>query len=134
MIVQLVKYGYSGRIGGVVRVSEASLDYNLPAEGAWRLVDSRVTVDPATQYLDVYSGELVARPRMSLTHTGLTVAVGEALRITGIPPGTLLKHRDGELTVDDGYLEWSSEVPGQFLFILENFPFQREVLHAQVVA
>jgi hypothetical protein len=78
-------------------------------------------------YLKCYvtpGGAIVECPKMALTVTQ------NPFTITGIPTGTLVTYPGGELIVDDGFIEWSSVVPGNFAFQLSCFPYQDEVIYA----
>ncbi len=93
-----------------------------------------------TQY--ILNGEISDRPKMSLlievdgSETELAertnIKVGELLKIAGIPKGTTVFHPGGELTVDDGYIDWSAAETGEYHFRFANFPYQEEHIHAVV--
>lgn len=75
----------------------------------------------------VIDGALVLRPAMELDFPE-SVLVDEVWRIEGIPSGAGVSHPDGLITVDDGYVNWSSAVAGTFRFFITCFPYiEREV-------
>lgn len=84
--------------------------------------------------MDISVPEVVARPTMSLSAPPLTVDVDEVMTITGVPVGAVVTHRDGETVVDDGSLEWSSNVVGRFYFAFDLFPYQQEFFFVEVIA
>tara|TARA_R110000868_G_scaffold313856_1_gene574857 strand:- start:1671 stop:2057 length:387 start_codon:yes stop_codon:yes gene_type:complete len=80
--------------------------------------------DDATQYWD---GERLAiRPIMNLDVSAETIKVDELFTINNIPSGTEVNYPNGSEIVDDGEVEWSTEVAGRFYFIFNNFPYQSE--------
>lgn len=92
--------------------------------------------------LYVVNGEPAERPLMPLTYTTdgvapqegepISLAINGILRVENIPAGTQVAHPDGELTVDDGFIEWSAVEPGHYFFRFDNFPFQEVNFHAIV--
>ena len=80
----------------------------------------------------IKDGEVVQRPTMDLTVSSTELEVDEVLRIENIPEGSKVFHPEGELIVDDGYIEWSSVEPGTYLFRFENFPYMEEEVNAVV--
>jgi hypothetical protein len=86
--------------------------------------------------LDHYhdGGAYVDRPAFDLQPTPLNIDTSQSLLIGNIPAGTLVKHPDGELIVDDDFLEWSCAEPGDYEFTFENFPYIPETLIATVTS
>uniref|UniRef100_A0AAU6W0G5 Uncharacterized protein n=1 Tax=Pseudomonas phage Nican01 TaxID=3138540 RepID=A0AAU6W0G5_9CAUD len=56
--------------------------------------------------------------------------IGEVLRIEGIPKGTELQYIDGIVTIDDGFIEWTTDTPGEFQFNLSLFPYAATRIYA----
>lgn len=82
----------------------------------------------------VVNGEVYERPRMALDISALSVQTDEEIIIKGIPVGTIFNWGSGMEQVDDGQVEWSSNVAGSFEFVLSNFPYQIEVIKIEVTA
>lgn len=82
----------------------------------------------------VVDGEVYNRPTMSLDISALSVQTNEEIIIKGIPVGTIFNWGSGMEQVDDGQVEWSSNVAGSFEFVLSNFPYQIEVIKIEVTA
>ena len=79
----------------------------------------------------VIDGIITSRPEFKLTYQS-DLAANEVFRIDGIPPGTQVKHPEGTIQVDDGFLEWSTNTPGEYKFRLSNFPHLEKVIYAHV--
>jgi hypothetical protein len=86
--------------------------------------------DSAEQY--VVNGEVIDRPMMNLSPPPESLKVNEEMVITGVPLGSEVHHQGGVAVIDDGSLEWASDVPGVFGFIVIKFPHQEEVFHVKV--
>lgn len=82
----------------------------------------------------VVDGKVYERPRMALDISAVTVQTDEEIIIKGIPVGTIFNWGSGMEQVDDGQVEWSSNVAGAFEFVLANFPYQIEVIKIEVTA
>lgn len=78
-----------------------------------------------------HDNKLVERPKM-LIGGGVSVGTGEIWRIDGIPSGAMVRYPGGSITVDDGFIEWSSMVPGEFRFTIEKFPYLDAVVNAVI--
>lgn len=85
--------------------------------------------DPGAHY--ILDGAITPRPVMPVTVSG-PVAVDEDWEITGIPAGALVTYPDGAVVVDDGFIQWSSAVPGEFKFTVELWPYLPKVVYASV--
>jgi hypothetical protein len=94
----------------------------LAAHGMGMSIYEGECPSPETVYAPL--GVIQQRPVMPL------VVTQNPFTITGIPTGTLVKYPGGELIVDDGFIEWSSAVPGEFAFQLSCFPYRDEVIYA----
>tara|TARA_R110000868_G_C10776131_1_gene755128 strand:- start:242 stop:637 length:396 start_codon:yes stop_codon:yes gene_type:complete len=106
-------------------ITKQAVDGQTAVEGQWH---------DAVYFWDLDAQEFVLRPEMNLTISATTIGVDETLSITGIPEGTALQYVGGQETIDDGELEWSSNVAGAYLFILTNFPYQERVVQIEVTA
>ena len=98
----------------------------------WNMEESDLYVEgnyDHTHYVE--DGQLKVRPIMSLSG-GESVGVDEIWRVDGIPPGTTLTYLESRIVVDDGFIEWSSTVPGRFEFHFSNFPYQDATLYAVI--
>lgn len=90
-------------------------------------------INPNTHYINPETGEVEPRPAMPSTPgtTELEAGVEEYFRVDNIPEGTLLKYPgDLEEVIDDGFFEWTTDLPGTFEFTLELFPYQPVTYHA----
>lgn len=76
--------------------------------------------------------QVTPRPLMPIQVAKNEVMVGEPFRIEGIPSGCKVFYPNGNLVVDDGYIEWSSAVTGRFTFRLKCFPFREVSVYASV--
>lgn len=73
------------------------------------------------------------RPEMGISVQGeVYLSVGEVLRVDGIPAGTDVVYPGGRAKVDDGYIEWSTNEPGQYYFKFSNFPVKEVEINAIV--
>jgi len=100
-------------------------DGQSAVEGQWH---------DAVYYWDTNAREFVLRPDMNLNISATTINVNQTISITGIPEGTVLQYIGGQQVIDDGELEWSSNVAGAYLFILANFPYQERVVQIEVTS
>tara|TARA_R110000868_G_scaffold337410_1_gene598313 strand:+ start:583 stop:978 length:396 start_codon:yes stop_codon:yes gene_type:complete len=84
------------------------------------------------QYRFPVTGRIRSRPEFDLSISGLTISVGETLLISGIPTGTVVDYVGGSEIVDDGDIEWSSEIAGEYEFVFQNFPYQAKVVKIEI--
>lgn len=84
--------------------------------------------DDSLHYIDNY--QVVARPDMNLNYENRDFTVNEIFRVEGIPEGCAVVFPNGEIVVDDGFIEWTSSVTGKFLFYLRAFPFKDIFIYA----
>lgn len=89
-------------------------------------LDAPFVPDPPKYILD---GEITERPTMPLVEEAND---GPLFHLTGIPVGTKVLFPDGEIIVDDGFIQWTSLVEGEYQFILTNFPYVEEVRYARI--
>lgn len=90
----------------------------------------------------ICEGEPTPRPTMPITISidGIPVpidaeikaGVDTVLRIDGIVEGSSFTHPQGEITVDDGYVEWSAAMPGGYYFRIDNFPYKEVEINAVI--
>jgi hypothetical protein len=117
----------SGQINRVAGCSPVSLEANkllvLPGEAVMEAPDAPPD-DLNAHY--VLAGELAPRPVM-----GLSVSQNP-FTVTGIPVGTEVTYPGGTIVVDDGFIEWDSEEPGNYRFWFQNFPYQEEEIYAEI--
>jgi hypothetical protein len=90
--------------------------------------------DVSMRFHYIVDDEVYDRPKMALDISSKQVSVDEEIIIRGIPVGTVFLYGNGEETIDDGQVEWSSNVAGNFEFVLSNFPYQTEVIQVEVTA
>ena len=109
-----------GRILKVLVGQDDVIEANKPSETAQYIIGPEA--DSAEQY--VLDGALVDRPLMSLSDVEMV--------ITGLPTGSEVHHQGGVAVIDDGSLEWSSDLPGVYSFMVVKFPYQEEVFHVTV--
>lgn len=86
------------------------------------------------KYYDFDSSSFLDRPIMGIEISSKKVAIDQEVIITGIPAGTTFLYSAGSETIDDGQVEWSSNVSGGYEIILSNFPYQTEVFSIEVTA
>ena len=110
--------------------AEIDIELNRPTPEA-KIIEAD-NANQGTQY--VLDGALADRPEMVLSGMQDVLGVNEEMVVTGLPVGTVVHHADGELTVDDGSLEWASNVPGAFYLRILNFPYQEVFLRVQVTS
>ena len=117
-----------GRILKVLVGQDDVIEANKPSETAQYIIGPEA--DSAEQY--VLDGALVDRPLMSLSPPPETLQVDVEMVITGLPTGSEVHHQGGVAVIDDGSLEWSSDLPGVYSFMVVKFPYQEEVFHVTV--
>jgi hypothetical protein len=117
-----------GRILKVLVGQDDVIEANKPSETAQYI--SGPEADSTEQY--VLEGALVDRPLMSLSPPPETLQVDVEMVITGLPTGSEVHHQGGVAVIDDGSLEWSSDLPGVYSFMVVKFPYQEEVFHVTV--
>lgn len=108
------------------------IDYEKQAHDGEMVIKGQY--NDSLNYWDIESNKIKQRPKMSLSISSKEAAIGEEITITGIPEGTVFLYGNGEETIDDGEVEWSSNVAGHFEFVLSNFPYQTEVIQVEVTA
>lgn len=98
-------------------------------------------IDMKTHYLP--GGVPTERPVMPMTgsiagepvdlKTQIQMTTSDDLHIIGIPEGTKLYYPGGVVdSIDDFFIEWGSESPGEYTLQFHNQPFQEVILHAKV--
>lgn len=117
-----------GRILKVLVGQDDVIEANKPSETAQYI--SGPEADSTEQY--VLEGALVDRPLMSLSPPPETLQVDVEMVITGLPTGSEVHHQGGVAVIDDGSLEWASDLPGVYSFMVVKFPYQEEVFHVTV--
>lgn len=81
----------------------------------------------------IVDGKASARPSMTLSLSGnISVAPDEILRVESIPEGSHVLHPDGFDQVDDGFIEWSTSVPGTYFIKVFKFPYKEVQINAIV--
>lgn len=103
---------------------------NTNNENVFIEVTSDSTITPQTHYYDKNEAAVQIRPSMELAINSTDLIVNNYLTITNIPIGTVVKYPGGEITVDDGEIEWTTEDEGAYTFRLINFPYIEETVHA----
>jgi hypothetical protein len=111
---------YAPQVEGNLRPGEAALVVDNPID-ADKFYVSGLDSTPA----------LAARPVMPLVFPE-DGDVDVPYEITGIPEGTVVTFPGGTVMVDDGFVEWTSEVEGSFRFMFVNFPYQTVEHYAQI--
>lgn len=111
-----------GRIMNVGTCAEADLD--IQKFNDYLLVEG--VADLFLDYYDLETNSLTRRPAFDF-HVSQN-----PFRVENIPAGTLVKYPDGELIIDDGFLEWTAIEPGKYMFHFENFPYLSETVHAEI--
>lgn len=87
-----------------------------------------VPIEDQVNYFHHYvlNGEILPRPHLNLQVTQ------NPFRVEAIPPGTLVTFPGGEVEVNDGFIEWSSVEPGEYVFRFENPPYFEETVIAHI--
>lgn len=89
-----------------------------------------VQLNAATQY--IVDGAAADRPAVVEKLFWSLPDEAESLSFP-VPNGTVVRYDGGEAVVDDGAFEFGSDVPGNFLFVIEPpFPYQRQELRVSV--
>lgn len=99
----------------------------IQAQSGESVIDS--PGDDATQY--VVDGAVVDRPTFSLQPNATELTPSQTFRVDNIPAGTSVKYPDGDVVIDDGFLEWTSAVEGIYSFTFRNFPYAEEIIYAE---
>lgn len=69
------------------------------------------------QYIyDTSQQTFIERPVLSLQYSTDPVTVDTYFRIDGIPEGATVAYPGGSLVVDDGFIEWTTDIPGNHTF------------------
>lgn len=79
-----------------------------------------------THYVNVVTGQVLNRPKMSVSVTTNSIpadGVSEAV-ISGLPNPTTASVNGNEVTVTDGTLEFSADLPGVYRIDLKSWPYQ----------
>jgi len=79
-----------------------------------------------------YNNGFIERPVMNLSISSNQIEEGETLTINGIPEGANITFVDGSIIVNDGVIEWSSDIAGKYLFYIDKFPYRNEVIEIEV--
>lgn len=89
------------------------------------------TADPVNDWINPETETAEPRPDMDLDIADTEIAVDEYFRVDNIPEGaTLYYPNEQTTTIDDGFFEWSTDIPGEYEFTLENFPYKSVTIHA----
>lgn len=110
----------SGRSGSLKQVMAQGLDGHLLLIGS---------ADRTTQYVDVGTVQIVARPLFYADTEFHVLADGVSQLEFKLPPGTIVRQEGEAVTLPDGHLGFGSAVEGEFsLEIAPPFPFQVQTL------
>ena len=85
----------------------------------------------ATHY--ILDGEVTPRPAFPITVSPTSFTTDETFTITGIPFGAIVTTPDGNESIEDGELEWSVTLAGQYRIELNQFPYLPEVWKLDVI-
>jgi len=92
-----------------------------------------VSVAPVCDSTHYHNGTAYEdRPSFDLQPTSLTTVVDQAITIANIPVGTLVSQDGNAVTVDDGSLDFESDVTGTFTLTFENFPYKPATIEVTV--
>ncbi|SUE95808.1 Uncharacterised protein [Ectopseudomonas mendocina] len=96
-------------------------------------LEAILDLDLNGQEFYIENGSPKPRPDMGVSVQGEAyLSVGEVLRVEGIPSGTDVVYPGGRATVDDGFIEWSTNEPGSYYFKFFNFPAKEVEINAIV--
>ncbi|CAM3843938.1 hypothetical protein [Parendozoicomonas haliclonae] len=122
MFIGTVYNEKTGQIEGVISSSDMDGLYAQRREGFAVCLGE---FDNGEKYIK--AGEVLDRPTMGISIQKPTT-VGEDLVISGVPDNTLVFYPGGQAVIDDGVLEWTSEIPGTFRLTLTNFPYKEQII------
>lgn len=114
-----------GRILMSVKYSE--MNYNDSTYNQGRNVIEG-TSDPYLDYVDIGNKTIKKRPKMSLTidKTSILANGSDAVTIKGIPDNAIARVGTHEVTITDGTLTFTTDMPGEYTICLECFPYLEE--------
>lgn len=78
------------------------------------------------------NGKPKERPVMPIKFGKTELKPGEVFSISGIPQGATVIHPAGIEVVDDGFIEWVTDFPGDYKFTIALFPFKEVIIDAKV--
>lgn len=115
-------------------IQPSVVEENAGEDEQWMLIPDYL--DDHNNYIVLTEGVpvITARPVMPLSVSSNTVAPNVGCVISGIPEDTQVRHPDGVVTVNDGTLEWSTPMPGQYQLRFENFPYHDVEVHIEVTS
>ena len=122
--------GESGEIISTATLSNVQEAIDYKPDGAQILEGVRGTAKQ--EY--VYNGKLQAKQSMGAQLSGPEIAINEEVSISNIPTGARVYFTGGMEIVDDGLIEWSSDVPGRFLLLVVHPMYLEEEFYIEVVA
>ena len=100
-----------------------------------RSKDSSIHWGEAYAWNDTYfdKGQPVPRPQMKLyIDPGYELNAGQELLIRNIPKGCKVTHAGGATSVDDGFISWSTDEPGDYSFLFQLYPYAEVEINASV--
>jgi len=100
-----------------------------------RSKDAAIYWGDAYNWADTYfdRGDPVPRPQMKLyVDPGLSLSAGQELLVRNIPKGCKVTHAGGAVSVDDGFISWSTDEPGEYTFLFQLFPYAEVEVNASV--
>lgn len=121
-------YTETGKILGICQAPYPLTGFDWKGCSPFILEGEDIGILDTTHYVDVSKDpvEIADRPKMGLSVTQ------NPFSISNIPPGTEVIYPGGTITVDDGFIEWTSTLPGTYTFYLNNFPYQEEIVNAEI--
>ncbi len=122
----------TGAVGSIKTIQANMVTANAKEGQSWKEVQENY--DPAKIYVDIQADEIKDKPELPVTISSTQFSVDGQLDMTGVPAGTVFNHPDGSDVVDDGVIEWSTDEPGDYKFVLELFPYLEKEICCEVSA
>ena len=121
-------YVYNEASGRVLRGGACPIEMLEVQAGVGEIaVEGRY--DDAAHYHDLDDDSPRRRPIMPLEYGPTWLAVNQDFHVSGIPENTRILYANGEATINDGELDWTSTVAGMFTLVFTNFPYQEEAIN-----
>lgn len=119
----------SGLITKYMRINASNILLNVEGDEMYMVLS-----DPVQDVSKVYvlAGSVVSKPSMPVSVSTLPITLAEEVTISGIPEGAILLHPGGEEPIDDGEVQWSCVLPGNYTLRLSKFPYLDEIINVQV--
>lgn len=125
-----MKYLAFSPLDGVLRYYYEAPDTDdvIPPTGLW-LHQGDVSQDMLnTHYM--LAEVLTARPNFLVND--VLAAVNAPVVFSGLPVGTTVVYPNGSIVVNDGFIEWASDTPGEYEFKFSLWPYLDKIVYARI--